>query len=283
MSPGSPRNALSLQYDNRARVPEHPAIFDRWATDSRRTRERHRGLIDLPYGPSSAERLDVFPAAGGRAPALVFFHGGYWRAFGKGDFSFIADAWLRAGVTVVVVGYGLCPAVSVQDIVRQALRAGAWIYRNAGDLGIDRNQLCVSGHSAGGHLAAMLMAALWPSYSEGLPTRVFGSAVSLSGLHDLRPLAQVDFLQADLKLTEESALSLSPAYMPAATDRPMLACVGGDESEEYHRQMVLLQQRWPSAAGQRVELPGVNHFTILDALVDPTSALFKTVRRVMGI
>lgn len=275
------RDPVSLEYDNRARVPEHPAILARWWRDSAEARSRLRHRADVPYGGAAGERLDLFPAPRRNAAALVFIHGGYWRAMDKNDFSFLAPAWVDAGISLIVVNYSLCPLVSMQEIVRQMLRASIWIYRHADDLRVNRDRLYVCGHSAGGQLAAMMMAALWKKLDRRLPKSIFSGAATISGLHDLRPLAKVDFLRDDLKLNERSALRLSPAYLPPASEAPVLACAGGLESDEYHRQTRLLQERWSNAAQLRSFVPAANHFTMMDELADPSSELFKSMIRLV--
>ena len=275
------RDALSLEYDNRVRVPDHPAILASWAERSRRARASMICYLDRIYGSAEGERLDVFPARKGDGTAMMFIHGGYWRALDKRDFSFLAPPWVDAGVSLVVVNYDLCPRVSMEDIVRQMLRASAWLYRHAGEYGMDEERLFVAGHSAGGQLAAMLMAALWPVYERGLPRNLFKGALAISGLYDLRPLAGVDFLRADLRLDEQSALKVSPAYLPPATRAQVYTCVGGHESREYHRQNELLRSAWKSVATDNIAMPSANHFTVVDALAERRSALFAGAHRLM--
>ena len=231
---------LSREYDNRALVPDHPKYFERWAQDSARARATMTCHLELRYGESPGEALDIFPARKGDGSCMMFIHGGYWRALDKKDFSFLAPAWVDAGVSLAVVNYDLCPRVTIEEIVRQMLRASRWLWLHAEEYGMDEERLYVSGHSAGGHLAAMLMAALWPVFDHRLPKDLFKGGLAISGIYDLRPLIQVDFLQPDLRLDDASALRSSPAFMPAATRAPVMTCVGGDESSEFRRQNALL-------------------------------------------
>src|SRR5215467_9309951 len=147
------------EYNARAAVPEHPRILASWAERGAATRRQRAGLLDLPYGESAAERLDVFPTPRNGSPLLVYIHGGYWRALDKSDFSWVAPPFVDHGVAVAVVNYGLAPGTSIEEIVRQMLRAFAWLYRKADDLGFDPQRIYVAGHSAGGHLSAMMLAA----------------------------------------------------------------------------------------------------------------------------
>jgi arylformamidase len=280
---GPARDPLSLEYDNRARVPDHPQILAAWTRRSEQARGSMVCYLDRAYGPSLAERLDIFPARNGDGSALMFIHGGYWRALDKRDFSFLAPAWAEAGVSLIVVNHDLCPRVSVEEIVRQMLRASAWLYRHADGYGIDRQHLFVAGHSAGGHLAAMLMAALWPVYESGLPHELFKGAVTISGLHDLRPLVNVDFLRDDLRLDQRSALRLSPAYLPPATRAPVYTCVGGLESAEFRRQNELLRTAWRSVATVDIPMPTSNHFTVVDGLAKRDSPLFAGIQHLMKL
>ena len=273
----------SREYNNRELFPDHPRHFARWAEDSARARGTMTCYLDRAYGPSPAETLDIFPARKGDGSALVFIHGGYWRSLDKRDFSYLAPAWVDAGVSLVVVNYGLCPAVSIERIVQQMLAASAWLYRHAADYGMDEERLFVSGHSAGGHLAAMMLAALWPVYDRSLPKDLYKGALAVSGVYDLRPLVQVGWVNGDLRLDEATAHELSPAFLPPATRAPLALAVGGLESSEFKRQNALLAQRWKAVLASDVPMPGKDHFTIVDGLAERASPLFAATRRMMGL
>ncbi|MEW6689148.1 MAG: alpha/beta hydrolase [Pseudomonadota bacterium] len=273
----------SREYNNRELVPGHPAFFERWARDSARARASMTCYLERRYGDAPGETLDLFPARKGDGTCLMFIHGGYWRALDKRDFSFLAPAWVDAGVSLAVVNYDLCPAVPVEEIVRQMLRASRWLRLHAGEYGMDEDRLYVGGHSAGGHLAAMLMAALWPVFDARLPKNLFKGALAVSGLYDLRPLVAVEWLNGDLRLDEAAALRLSPAYLPPATRAPLVTCVGGDESSEFRRQNALLGERWGGVLAGDIAMPGCNHFSVIDGLADPRSALFAGARRLMRL
>src|SRR3954464_4379593 len=156
-------------YNNRERVPESAAILARWAADSARARAEVPCQLDVPFGAGAADHLDVFPAPHGDAPVLVFVHGGYWRALDKSDHSFVAPAFTRDGACVVIPNYALAPAVTVPQITLQVARAVAWTWHNIGRFGGDRRRIVVAGHSAGGQLAAMMLACLWPQLDAALP------------------------------------------------------------------------------------------------------------------
>jgi arylformamidase len=160
---------LSKLYNNRELVPDHPKHLAQWSEGSARARSTMTSHLDLRYGDAPGETIDLFPARKGDGSCMMFIHGGYWRSLDKKDFSFLAPAWVGAGVSLAVVNYDLCPRVAMDEIVRQLLRASRWLWLNAEQYGMDQDPLYVSGHSAGGHLTAMLMCALWPQLDPRLP------------------------------------------------------------------------------------------------------------------
>jgi arylformamidase len=267
---------MEREYNARASIPEHPQIFARWAEQGSAARRRRAGLIDLPYGNDQGERLDFFPT-GRPGPLLVFIHGGYWRSLDKSDFSWIAPPLLDAGVSVALLNYGLAPRVTVEQMVRQQLNAIVWLVRRADELGFDPTRIVVAGHSAGAHLTAMLMAALWPRLDPSLPTDLIKGGVVISGLFDLEPLVPLPFINVDLRLDDATARKLSPVGMPPATDAPLLTAVGGLESGEFKRQTRLIRTAWPRNARADFDIAGANHLTVCDELADPASTLFRAM------
>ena len=271
------------EYNARAMVPDHARYFQSWSERSARARATMICYLDREYGPAPGEKLDFFPARKGDGSVLMFIHGGYWRSLDKAEFSYLAPVLVDAGVSLAVVNYDLCPKVTVEEIVRQMLRASAWLYLHAEEYGADCDRLHVAGHSAGGHLAAMMMCALWPVLDARLPRDLFKGALTISGLYDLRPIALARFVNADLRLDEAAALKASPAFMPPATRAPVYTCVGGAESSEFKRQNALLAERWRSAVAGDVAMPGHHHFSVVDELANPASALFAGAKRMMKL
>jgi len=270
-----------LLYNPRLVVPDHQLIFDRWETESERARADIEGYLDVPYGSAESEKLDLFRAQGRSRGLLMFIHGGYWRSLDKKRFSFVAPALAKARITVAVPNYALCPAVQVEDIVMQMVQACAWLYRNGGNFGAPMHRLFVCGHSAGGHLAAMMLCCLWPKYAPDLPKKVVSGALSISGLYDLTEIVKVPSVNDDVRLTAKSATKVSPAFMPPATDAPFYTAVGGRENEGFHIQNALIAKKWGRARSADVPCPDDNHFTILDQLCRPESSLFSAVLQLM--
>jgi arylformamidase len=272
---------LERMYNNRALVPDHMDYLQRWARDSAQVRANAPCVLDVAYGTAAGETLDIFPAAGASGataapvPVLMFIHGGYWRSLDKSDHSFIAPPFTRAGFCVVIVNYALCPGtpaapVTIPRILRQMEEAMVWAWHHVGAHGGDRSRITVAGHSAGGQLAAMLLTSVWSLIGKGLPDGLVRNALSISGVHDLEPIMHTPMFQADLKLTDQQVLQCSPARLLEPAVGTLYCAVGGDESPEFLRQNQLMQDAWGSHFVPRsVALPGLNHFSVLDALARP--------------
>ena len=278
-----PAQYYSAQYNARASIPDHPQIFARWAADSAHFRRTTSAILDVPYGEAAEERLDLFPVHKRDAPLLVFIHGGWWRALDKSDFSQVAQAYTQAGFNVALTNYTLAPAATIEQIVCQQLKALAWLYRQARAYDMDPDRIVIAGHSAGGHLAAMMMAALWPQFASDLPKKIFQAGFSISGLYDLRPLTRAGFVNVDLRLTERAAARVSPALMPPATDAPLCTAVGSAEPRGFHDQNAILNKAWNKVISGDYPSPGDNHFTIMDKFSTSGTTLNRAALRMMGV
>lgn len=278
------QRALDAEYDVDNLVPEFPHIVQFLLDKSAEARVALPHEADVAYGPTRDETLDVFPAQGENGkppPALVFFHGGYWRQLTAKEFNFVALGLARAGVTVVIPTHSLCPRVTMDEITRQARAAVAWTLRHAGDLGVER--IFVGGHSAGAQLSLMALLADWEG-DYGLPARPLSGGVVISGLYDLRPLPFTS-VGPSLQLTAEQIARNSPLLLdlpPGAP--PLLASYGAVETAEFRRQTEAMLERW-RAAGLTADLiaqPGRNHFTAVTDLAEPGAPLTQAVARFTG-
>jgi arylformamidase len=254
-----------VEYNNRARVPEHPEIFARWASDGAAYREEAskegRAEIGLKYGPSPRQTIDLFkPRGHTEGPLALFIHGGYWRSLEPSSFSQMARGMNAHGVTVAVSGYDLAPQVSIGQIIAQTQQACLFLWKRF------KRRIMVSGHSAGGHLAACMVATDWKALDADAPADLAPVGYAISGLYDLAPLLHLA-TNADFKLDA----------WPVAKGRVLDAVVGGAESSEFLRHSKTIAEGWREKGVEtRYEaLPGMNHFTVCDAMTDPTSAMTK--------
>ena len=255
------------EYNNRALVPDHPAVMQRWRETAETARAAHPP-IEIAYGRGPREIMDLFDAGPG-TPIAVFLHGGYWQALDKSWFSGLAPALLAHGVSLAIPSYDFCPAVRLGTILGQVRAAVETVRERTGTRPV------VFGHSAGGHMAACML-------SEGRAS----AAVAISGVFDLAPLISTSLNKA-LDLDDREAAALSPIHWPVPNGSTpggtVLDClVGAEESPEFLRQSRMMADHWAANGVEtRFEaLPGLNHFTVLDPLFDPESAM---VMRIAGL
>lgn len=262
--------ALEAEYNIRRRHPESPQHYARYDRDSAAARATLACELDIPYGEGPKDCLDFFPSPQANAPLFLFIHGGYWRALDKSDFSFIAPAFVGAGIAVALINYDLTPNVEVEDIVVQTQRAIAWVHGNAGRLGFDPARLVVGGHSAGGHLTAAALLAR--------PALPVAAAIAFSGVFDVVPLLHTN-VNAQLRLDEGRARELSPVHQKPPQRAPALIAVGGAETTGFIEQ----SQDYARHCGQTAKVyPGLDHYTIMSALGDPETELHRDVRRLIS-
>jgi arylformamidase len=264
---------VEREYNLRHAFPDHPQWFARWSSESAAARSRLDSRLDIRYGSGPKQTLDLFPAQSPRG-ALLFIHGGYWRALDKDDHSFVAPAFVDQGVGVVVINYDLCPGVSIAHIVEECRQAVAWLWREGRSQGVPVERLFIAGHSAGGHLVAMLYATDWRRY--GVPVDAIRGGLSISGVFDLEPLIQVSF-NADLKLDSGKARAMSPIHCAAEVRAPLLLAVGSGETSEFSRQSWLLWERWPECRPATAHSPlfiaDRHHYSVMSELGDRNSEL----------
>ncbi len=269
------RAALDAELNLRARTPEHVEFFARWAAESAAVRQDFPDArIDLAYGETAGERLDLFPAEATGAPLVAFIHGGYWQSLDKGDFSFFAPAFRAAGLAYASLNYTLAPTARIPQMVEECRRALAFLHRNAAALGFDAGRLVVAGHSAGGHLAAMCLLTDWAA--EGLPGDLLKGGVCVSGLYELEPL-RLSYQQEVLQLDPEQVERASPLRRLGATMPPLLCAVGGTEPEEFKTQQreMLAACAARQLVAHEIPLDGRHHFDAVEALGEPDHPLFR--------
>ena len=272
---------VEREYNNRALVPEHPAFFARWERDSEFVRATLPCTLDLAYGADPRHRLDWFPAAGRVRGTLVFIHGGYWRSLDKSVFSWLAASYVPEGINVAMLNYRLCPAVRIDQIVDDVIGAMNWLMGPApsplGEAGGHPVALC--GHSAGGHLVGALFAAPASRLTFD-PARVAGG-LSLSGVFDFAPLQLFSF-NSDFRLDEAAVARLNLYDKATTVKAPLVVAAGGDESSEFRRQSTLIAGRWSPQARPALILPGVNHFSIVDAFAERSQPLHSATLGLLG-
>lgn len=260
---------LEAEYNNRARVPEHPALMTGWVRDAAAYREAWPHEADIAYGTSPRERYDFFPAGEG-APVALFIHGGYWQALDKSFFSHMARGPNARGIAVAVMSYDLCPDVALGRIVDQVRACALALWQRT------NHRITAFGHSAGGHLTAMLLATDWKTLDPAAPADLVSAGLAISGLFDLPPLVPTS-VNIKLGLDEAEARRLSPAFMRPNTGTRLIAAVGGNESGEYLRQSRLIAENWQplGCATRDHPLTGANHFTVIASLAETDGELTR--------
>ena len=275
---GYDKSGLDAQYNLRAAVKDYQDYFDRWDRRSSQARNNLQNKLDIAYGSKPHEALDIFFADQDNAPVAVFIHGGYWQRLDKSDFSYIAEGFVHAGVTVVVVNYSLAPEVGMDEIVQQSREALAWIWRHAQDHQCNPNRIHVCGHSAGGHLTAVLAATNWSTVGQDLPPNLIKGICAISGIFDLEPI-RLCYLNKVLGMNASVSRRNSPIYDLPQKGMPLILAVGELETDEFHRQTQTYAECWRSKGFslEVIQMTGLHHFSIVDELAHPQSQLNQAV------
>jgi arylformamidase len=274
---------IDAQYDVERSVPDFMVYARHYTDQSRLARHRLRCVLDVPFGPTRDETLDIFPAANPGAPVFVFIHGGYWRMLSSKEFSCVALGLHELGITTVVVNYALTPKVRIDEITRQARAAVAWVLRRIDRHGGDPGKVVVGGHSAGAHLTAMCLQTAWDE-DYGLARDPLVGAVLVSGLYDLEPL-RYSGMQPQIQLDDGVIRRNSPLFSVRACRTPALVTWGDDEPDEFRRQSDDFLSAWQAAGNRarRIAQAGANHFTAITGFEDGKSPLCQWVAQAAGL
>jgi arylformamidase len=269
--------SIDAEYDPSRRVESRQPFMDWYVRESALARAALDARLDLAFGPTPAETMDIFPARTPDSPVLMFIHGGYWRALSNKDFSFVAAGLVPLGITVAVMNYALCPEVSIAEITRQSRAAVAWLAREVSGHGGNPAQIFVAGHSAGGQQVGMLLSGGRSREAQDAAALIKGG-VAISGLFDLRPL-QHSWLQPALQLTDALAAEQSPLLQIPRRAAPLLVSVGGDESSAFLSQSSDYLAAWRDAGldGGYLAQPGLNHYEAVNGFGDRESPLAQAV------
>lgn len=258
------------------RGPDFPQLVERWLARGAAHREAAGARVDLAYGDGEREKVDFFSGGDRNGPLVVYIHGGYWQRGDKSMYSFVTEAFIKHGVSVAVLNYNLTPSVRMGQIPPQIRKAVAWHWHHAGDLGFDRDKLYVMGHSAGGHLTAMMMATDWPSFDAALPADLVKGGIPVSGVFELEPLIHTS-LNEGPQMDIPEAIAESPTFIPPVTNAPQLVVVGGAETEEFLRQSDDYVAKFKTAERrmERYDVPDADHFDELERLAEDDSVFFE--------
>lgn len=264
---------IEKEYDNRGLVPEFPELFDKRDRASAAYRAASpQAELGIKYGPSARQYIDFFPAKNETAgtPLALFIHGGYWRYQDPSSFSHMASSLNAHGVSVGIVGYDLCPQVTIANIIEEIRAACIFMWRRR------KHRMIVFGHSAGGHLTACMVATDWKTLDASAPADLVPAGLALSAVSELGPLVDLA-MNAEFKLDAAEARRVSPLHWKVPTGRTLDVAVGGAESNAFRWQSRILADGWGErgVATRYEEIPGGNHFTVTDPLADPQSKMTK--------
>lgn len=274
---GMDADTLEAKYNLRAlRGADFDDLIARWSQRSAAHRVASDARVDLAYGTGPRDKLDFFSGGNAQGPLLVYIHGGYWQRGDKSMYSFVTESFIRHGVSVAVINYNLTPSVRMGQIPPQIRRCIAWLWHNADVLDFARERLFVAGHSAGGHLTAMMMATDWQAFDTALPAALIRGAIPISGLFELEPLVHTTINDGP-QMSIEEAVKESPLFLPPFDDAPQLVVTGGGETTELCRQSHAYCEKYatPQRSMERYEVPGQDHFDELERLAEDDSVFFE--------
>lgn len=276
--------ALDEQFNNRMHVPDFSDYFARWSLLSEQARKSLQVVENIRYGSLPRETLDIFPSLQPRSKTLIFIHGGYWQMLDKDMFSFIANSFHSYGITVVLINYPLAPEFSFDQIVSSCRLATTWVYKNISKYNGNTEQIYVSGHSAGGHLTAMLLATDWKLVNADVRATLIKGACVISGLFNLYPIS-LSYLNAVLKIDPETAVRNSPSNLELFNKCPVIVVVGGEETSEFNDQS---EEFYGACKDKGLEvtllkLPQLNHYSIIENISDPHSEHHQALKKLMQI
>jgi len=266
-----PTEESEAQYNLRVAFPSYPQTRETWIAASRELERKAKPTLDLAYGDEPLQKLDYY-AAQPNGPLLVFVHGGYWQGGDKADVGFIAGPYIEAGINVAVVNYSLAPQARIEQMVAEVRQSLVWLASQAAQQGFDAGRISLMGHSAGGHLVAMMVARTDRAAPAGMPA--IANVFPISGVFDLPPLLPSSINTA-LGLDQPRAEALSPLAWPGPQDTYIHTFVGAGETDQFHRQSETLGKAWTVARHDSV--PDTDHFTVLNVLADASSEYVRAI------
>lgn len=281
---GMDADTLEAEYNLVARRgPDFPDLVERWIKRNEALKQSSGARIDLAYGEGEREKLDFFSGEDSNGPVVIYIHGGYWQRGDKNMYSFVTEAFIKHGVSVSMLNYNLTPSVRMGQIPPQIQKAIAWNWRNSDDLGFSKEKVYVMGHSAGGHLTAMMMATDWNKIDSTMPTDMIQGGIPVSGVFELEPIVHTS-LNTGPQMDVDEAIAESPSFIPPITNAPQLVVTGGGETAEFLRQSddYADKFRTPERTMERYDVPGMDHFDELERLAEDDSVFFEKCMKMIG-
>ena len=275
---GLTRSDIEAQYMLRNTRPNYEEKdIPRWLEKSELFRDKTNGSLDLTYGPRPRNKLDFFAPKGLPVGLVLYIHGGYWQRGDKSVYSFVAEPFVNRGYSVAVMNYQMCPDVRLIEIAPQARNAIKWLWRNAEELGIMRNNFNIMGHSAGGHLTAEMLFTDWTCESDDLPRDLLHAAVAVSGIYDFEPILFCSENEG-LRMDDAEAKAASMTYRHPSVDVPHIVAYGLNEPTDMHRQSHSYAKTFEDdfSSLEIIAIDGADHFETIDIMIDEDSEIFNS-------